>query len=169
MSETTSQPVLRTRGHSFDLVKAWKLRVLNKLSYPEISEMLGVPETTVYSALQRIQALIPNPDEREAFSSVKPQLLDGVEQQLVHSLVEPERLAKASLNNVAYALTQVHTIRRLEEGKSTENIGLLSKMIVQTDEALFDKSTGSRYQLASKSGSSPQAVSEAIPSQPVDK
>lgn len=144
MSETASFPVLRTRGHGFDLIKAWKLRVLNKLTYSEISEQLQVPETTVYNALQRIQSLIPNPEEREAFSSVKPQLLDGVEQQLVASLVEPDRLAKASLNNVAYALTQVHTIRRLEEGKSTENVGLLSKIISTTDDDLFGKSSTSK-------------------------
>ena len=169
MSETASQPVLRTRSHSFDVVKAWKLRVLNKLTYAEIASHLEVPESTVYQALQRINSLIPNPEEREAFSAVKSQLLDAVEQKLVYSLVDEERLAKASLNNVAYAFTQIHTARRLEEGKSTENIGLLSKMIVQTDEALFDKSTRYSSQVASQSGSSPQPISEAIPSQPVDK
>ena len=59
----------------------------------------------------------------------------------VASLTDPETLKKASLNNRAYAFTQVHQARRLEEGKSTENVNVLSKMIGQANADPFGKTT----------------------------
>jgi hypothetical protein len=38
------------------------------------------------------------------------------------ALNDPGKIESASLNNVAYALTQVHGALRLEEGKSTSNL-----------------------------------------------
>ena len=38
---------------------------------------------------------------------------------MLQDLSSEDKRAKASLNNVAYAFNQIHTARRLEEGKST--------------------------------------------------
>ena len=68
-----------------------------------------------------------------------PQGFCTLAMQLMASLLDPERLAKASLNNVAYAFTQIHQAGRLEQGKTTENIGVLSRYISQSNKELFGK------------------------------
>lgn len=56
---------------------------------------------------------------------------------MIASLADPEKLAKASLNNVAYAFQQVHTARRLEEGKSTENKSIITAMLDGAHDKLY--------------------------------
>jgi len=53
---------------------------------------------------------------------MKVPLLKATLARTLNGLNDPDKMEKASLNNVAYALTQVHTALRLEEGKSTANV-----------------------------------------------
>lgn len=63
--------------------------------------------------------------------------MSAAEEQLIASLLDPDKIAKASLNNVAYAFQQIHTARRLEEGKSTENKSIISAMLDGAHNRLF--------------------------------
>lgn len=126
------------RNHKqLDLVQAYKLRVVNRLSFAEIAKALGVPKSSVHAALQRLQKLVPDPDVVRAYEEVRPTLLTAVEQRLIASLTDEAAIEKASLNNRAYAFQQVFNARRLEQGKSTENMALLSKLIESAHQTLF--------------------------------
>ena len=132
-----------TSDRSLDVAKALQLRVKG-LAYSEIGKLL-CPEQpfskqAVHDRLSRFERFLTDPEGVRAAIEARTGLLNAAEFELLHSCLDPEKLAKASLNNVAYALTQVSTLRRLEEGKSTENIGVLSKIVVQNDDGLFPKS-----------------------------
>lgn len=90
-------------------------------------------------ACQRIHGLIPHPARVEAYRNIKAELFDAVEERLLASLMHPDKLEKASLNNVAYALTQVHTAGRLERGQSKQNWCMLARMIMESDQTLFPR------------------------------
>jgi IS30 family transposase len=122
-----------------DLVAAYKLRVVNRLSFAEIAKALNVPKSTVHAALHRLNDLIPDPDAVAAFEAVEANVLTSVKARLLASCLDPKVIAKASLNNRAYAFSQVANHERLVKGQSTSNIGLLAKLIVQADQGLFKK------------------------------
>lgn len=120
-----------------DIAKALKLRLQgNTLS--EIGAVFGVSESAVSQALRKFEGILKNvePGTLTAFSEHRSQLLNAIELELMRSLLQPEALEKASLNNRAYAFQQVHQARRLEEGKSTENLGVLGKIIVSSEDEL---------------------------------
>lgn len=133
------QPSLQPDSPRIDKLKAYQLRVVNKLTYSQIGAIFGVSESAASQCLRKVEAIIGDPEVLQAQESVKTQLYQAAEHKLLASLLEPVKLEKASLNNVAYALTQVHMARRLEEGKSTENVNVLSKMIGRANEDLFGK------------------------------
>ena len=122
-----------------DPLIAYKLRTKNKLTYQEIADQMGVSKQGIHACLARFSDLVHTQDEHEQYQQVKAQLMSTVEERLLASLMDEECLAKASLNNRAYALTAVHTALRLEEGKSSANIGIVTKIITSSDKSLFDK------------------------------
>ncbi len=121
-----------------DLIECWRLRVKNKLTYQEIADHFGCAESSVIRACQRLAELIPDPASVDAYRGVKAEILEGVEQQLLASLIQPEKLKKASTNNVAYAYQQVANQLRLEKGQTTGNIGVLAKLVIDAHEHLAD-------------------------------
>jgi hypothetical protein len=124
------------KSYNFDVLKAYRLRVLNHLSYQEISDQLGAPKSSVYKALAQLVALTHDHERMEQYEEIRPALLSAAEERLIASLVDEETIEKASLNNRAYAFQQLHNARRLEQGKSTGNISVLSKLIVAAEEQL---------------------------------
>lgn len=148
--ETTSrQPV--------DLLKAYKLRVQHGLSYAQIAEATGQPRSSIHRALTDLCALLEDPERLQHFHDVKPKLLSAVEERLIASLVDEEALAKSSLNNRAYAFTQVFNARRLETGQSTNNVSVLGKLILDAEAGLGAE------KLASKTASSTASVAQEEP------
>ena len=122
-----------------DLAECYKLRVLNKLSINELAEYFGVRKQSVSEALQRFAACLPDSPQRDAYEQARPMLLSAVEEQLMASLTDPAKLEKASLNNVAYAFTQVHTARRLEQGQSTSNLAVWAKCVESAHQGLYEQ------------------------------
>lgn len=118
-----------------DLSKALKLRLVNRLTLQEIATQLGTSKQSVQQALSRFSTLCADPDIAHAYEQSRPALLSAVEEQMLQSLVDPSKLEKASLNNVAYSLTQVSQLRRLESGQSTVN-GAFVSLVMQADERL---------------------------------
>ena len=122
-----------------DLVAAYKLRVVNRLSFAEIAKTLSVPKSTVHAALHRLNDLVPDPDAVAAFEAVEASVMTSAKARLLASCLDSDVIAKASLNNRAYAFSQVANHERLVKGQSTSNIGILAKLIVQADHGLFEK------------------------------
>ena len=128
------------RPHTkIDLIQAYKLRVVNRLSYAEIAKALSVPKSTVHAALHRLNDLIPDPDAVAAFEAVEASILTSAKARLLASCLDEDTIAKASLNNRAYAFTQIANHERLIKGQSTSNIGVMSRLVVEADRDLFKK------------------------------
>ena len=105
----------------FDLAEAVKLRISNCMSFGSISKYYGVPKATIIHRLRKIMGLISDPQGNLAYERSRAAIMTGVERVLVEQLLSTDKLKSASLNNVAYTLSQVTAARRLEEGKSTDN------------------------------------------------
>ena len=105
-----------------DINKALELRMKKGLSYGEIAQFFHCSEQAVEQALKRFSALLLKPNEIAAYRGQKGAILESVEARLLHELVDPSRVEKASLNNVAYALGTVGNMTRLEKGQSTSNV-----------------------------------------------
>ena len=112
-----------------DTNKLLKLRLEKHLTYDQIAELTGMPKTTVYERLSWFEKLVKDPEQLQAYREQRGVLLSGVEAQLLTELANSDKLEKASLNNVAYAFGQIHTARRLEEGKSTSNLSVHATLI----------------------------------------
>ena len=136
--ETAQNQGGHAKAYNFDVLKAYRLRVLNRLSYQEIADQLGEPKSSVYKALAQLVALTHDQERMEQYEEIRPALLSAAEERLLASLVDEEAIQKATLNNRAYAFQQLHTARRLEQGKSTSNqaLSLLGQIVVRAEEKL---------------------------------
>lgn len=123
----------RTAGPKIDLCQAYKLRVINRLSYKEIARTLGVAKSSVHAALRRLNHVMPDPEQVQAFEEVEPYILTGVKMKLLASLTDEECIKKASLNNRGFAFTQVANHERLVKGQSTINTSFMIKAILASD------------------------------------
>jgi hypothetical protein len=124
------------KSYNFDVLLAYRLRVMNHLSYQEIADQLGKPKSSVYKALAQLVALTHDHERMQQYEEIRPALLSAAEERLLCSLVDEETIGKASLNNRAYAFQQLHSARRLESGQSTRNLALLGKIIVAAEKHL---------------------------------
>lgn len=60
-------------------------------------------------------------DKVENFRTVKSDILDAAQLEMLKSAVSPEKLKKAPLGQIAYSFRQFYDANRLEIGKSTQN------------------------------------------------
>lgn len=88
----------------------------------EIAKAVGCSPDTVYNVLRKYRDVFPEIDNVQDYQKVRGQLLSATEFRLLKSLNDENKIAKASLNQAAYAARQVHDMRRLEDGLSTKNI-----------------------------------------------
>jgi transcriptional regulator with XRE-family HTH domain len=139
----------------FDVAKALKLRMENKLTYQEIADQLGVSKQAIYDRLHKVSKLFNDPSIVNAIDSVAVPVMKSVQWTMLAEMLDPDRLKSASLNNIAYSFTQVNNARRLEEG---QGIGIdFNVNVIQT---LGDKTKDLRTMLESLS--STQDVVPAI-------
>ena len=111
------------KGESkIDVLQALKLRLHNRLSYDEIAKRFGVTKTAVYHVLSEFAKITENPEIVEGYASIRGKLLTAGEFELLKEIFDPEKLKKASLNNVAYAFSHDYNANRLERGESTRNV-----------------------------------------------
>ena len=131
-AEVLARPVRTPRpgGRKFDHSIALEY-ALRGLPYQAIADKFKVHVSTVKQALSKYQHLLNElqPGALQAYREKRADLFTVVEREMMASLVDPAAMAKASLNNRAYAFQQIHTARRLEEGKSTENKSILTAML----------------------------------------
>ena len=102
------------------------------VSFQAIGKELGMSKPNVIYYWKKIVTLL-NPDILKEFERKKVSLYKTAEMLLLSEVMNPDKLQKASLNNAAYALAQVHTARRLEEGLSTSNL-CYAEILMQKDE-----------------------------------
>ena len=126
------------RQRKFDHGAALEL-ALQGWRYSDIATRFSVHESSVKQALSKYQHILSGLQhgELETYRKHRTELFTVTERELMASLTDPEKLAKASLNNVAYAFQQIHTARRLEEGKSTENKSIITAMLDGAHDKLY--------------------------------
>lgn len=105
-----------------DTAKAIKMRLQGGMTYREIGNAFGVDKSTVHKHLKPFIALLRNPGAIQSYRDSRADLLTSAELALLSDIANADRRKKASLNNTAYALRQVHDMRALEEGKPTARV-----------------------------------------------
>jgi hypothetical protein len=78
----------------------------------------------------------------------------------LRSLLDEEAIEKASLNNRAFAFSQLFNAHRLATHQSTENVGILGKLILTAEDNLGASKTTSR--------SGQRALQEDVVAKPAD-
>jgi len=119
------------KSEKFPLSEAIKLRIENRLTFKEIADRYGVSKQAVHSKLRKFIRILGEPDINNAYKEQRKQILSATERVLIESMLDPTKLKNASLNNIAYSFQQIHTARRLEEGHSTQNIGVHALLVEQ--------------------------------------
>ena len=106
-----------------DLSRVLKLRLVNKLTYPEIAKQFGCSKQAIHKALGRVAHLMDRPEALDAYQDHKDNILAAAQLEVIDNLVDPVRLKKASVNNLAYAAQSLDNMIRLQRGETTSNIG----------------------------------------------
>ena len=106
-------------GKKLDLAEVIKLKDVNNLSYNQIGKQLGYSGPYIHKAYNKFKDLVQDTDTSNNFSDNRVRILSSIEMNMLQDMVNVDKREKASLNNVAYAFNQIHTARRLEEGKGT--------------------------------------------------
>jgi predicted DNA-binding protein YlxM (UPF0122 family) len=95
---------------------------LKGASYEMIARAEGVSRRAVVNALKMFEPIFVEIKNLKTFREVKTDLIDATQLRLLKSMNDEDKISKASLNNVAYAFTQMHQAGRLERGQSTANV-----------------------------------------------
>ena len=122
-SKTNSLPQAIDRRRKIDIGKALQLRIEGKLTYKEIAKQLGHSKQGIIKALKPFINLLKDPGAVSAYNHNRSKFLNAVEMELVAEMVDPDKVKKASINNIAYAANTVHNMYRLNEGQTTQNTG----------------------------------------------
>lgn len=119
-----------------DVPKALKLRVVHKLSYAEIAQRFGVSKQAVHDRLSKISNLLEDPELTGGYRENKSDILEAAQMRMVNEMLDPGKIEKASVNNLAYAAGQLDNMIRLERGQSTSNIATYE--VLSREEAAID-------------------------------
>jgi hypothetical protein len=139
-------PPTKPKHNRVDVAKALKLR-LQGATLPAIAALQGVSKQAIDPALTAFEPFLKGcePGQLTAYSEERASLFNVVEGHLTASLLDPAAMAKASLNNRAYALKVIHEARRLESGQATSNVSVIGKLVMAAESKLgtpgIDKSS----------------------------
>ena len=135
----------------FDVQEAVKLRFINKLTFQEIADKFGVSPQAVFKRIRGLIEIINDPQLNQAYADNRAELLTGAERVLLSAVVDREKIKSASLNNAAYALRQVHDMRRLEQDLSTANIAqnIKARSMADDDRKALERALQSMYEQGS--------------------
>jgi DNA-binding CsgD family transcriptional regulator len=94
------------------------------LTHNEIAPIVECHPQTVSRTLEKFKEFFTDLDKTVEYQQVRGQLLNAAESRLLRSVVDEQAIEKASLNQRAYAMKEVHNMRRLNENLSTSNTSL---------------------------------------------
>ena len=111
--------IIPNTRNKIDIIEAFKLKFQHHLTYAEIADRFGVKAPSVHASLKRFLHILHNPEESAAYEQNRTQILTAVEFRLVNQLANRKKIKAASLNNIAYAVSQINNMVRLEKGQPT--------------------------------------------------
>lgn len=97
-----------------------ELRAKN-VPVPAIAASVGLSVPAVEVRISKLRNILQSMDKLDDWEKQKANLLSAAQHELLKSMLREDKLEKASVNNLAYALTQVHTATRLERNQATAN------------------------------------------------
>ena len=129
---------LPTKKYNFDVGHALALRLNNFLSYDQISKQLDIPKATLHKGLKPFLDALSDPEAIKAYEQHEPHLISAAKLKIFTQMLDTDVLKSASLNNLAYAHSQLNTVKRLEEDKSTANVAYadMTRQMKDIDEEL---------------------------------
>ena len=95
---------------------------LNGYKAAEIAKLHNRPTNTVYNRLERWRALRDHFQSVEEFRKDRSNILDAVESMSLQSLATKLDAGEGNLQQLSSVFREVFKARRLETGKSTQNI-----------------------------------------------
>lgn len=101
------------------------------VAHAEIARSLGCSRSTVINTLKEFAAVFDELPNVKTYQEHKADLLSAAELKVLKSLVQGDKLAKATLNQSAYALQVLHNAGRLERGQATNITASYSKVITE--------------------------------------
>ena len=125
---------LVAQGQAVDIKRAVQLR-LKGMTYPDIAKIMGVTKQAVHKALLPLANILTKTESLPAYQANKADIIDNLQAEMARQLVDPAKIQKATLGNVAYAMRQLNDIGRLERDLSTSNVAYadLTKTIDEID------------------------------------
>jgi hypothetical protein len=127
-----------------DVQKALKLRLQGN-TFEEIGAVLGVSKQAVEQRLDGFKeflAGITDVGQLESYAEERKSILNAAEMKLLGAVLDEDAIKKAPLAARTMAFGVLYDKRRLEEGKSTENLGILGKLIVESEGELGAENSG---------------------------
>ena len=128
----------RTKGatetrHMRELREMKKIITLHKKNLPaaDIAKVINKSPQTVSRAIKKFGEYFECLDEVEDYRANKSELLDAAELRILKSMMEGDKISKATLNQAAYAFQQLHNAGRLERGQATNITASYSKVITE--------------------------------------
>lgn len=115
---------LNNTPNRIDVMKAFKLRVENELTYQQIADLFKVSPAAVHERLKPILKFIDNPDIHNLYRANKATIAESVQYQYLEALLDTERMKKASANNMGYVVQVLDNMIRLEQNKPTSNVAV---------------------------------------------
>lgn len=125
----TTQPEPKQKRDVIDVVKAFKMRYLQGNTLQQIGDHFGCDKSAVHQKLATFEKMLKNAGMIEAYEQNRAKILSVAEMEMVSDILDSEKREKATLGNAAYAFTQIHNARRLEEDLSTANVNHQSLII----------------------------------------
>ena len=108
-----------------DVVKALRYRLYHKLSYREIAEKFNCHHSAVQRALEPFLVFLEQPPQViDAYQQFEAFFVSVAKLRLLEFLIRRDKLEKATVNQIAYALAQLDHIYRLSTNQATENIDI---------------------------------------------
>jgi len=93
-----------------------------KVPMRQIAKATDLPLSTVRDRIAKFSKVFEQLENVPDYREMKSSLLSAAELALLKSAMDPSKLDKASVNNLAYAFTQFNMANRLERGESTANV-----------------------------------------------
>lgn len=94
------------------------------LSHLEIAKVAECHPATVTKCVQRFKEFFDEVETAEGYQDLRQKVLNATEFKLLRSVADDSAIEKAPLNQRAYALKEVHNMRRLDANLSTSNTSL---------------------------------------------
>jgi hypothetical protein len=102
-----------------DLAEAFKLKFKHNYTFQQLANRYGVVPSAVHGALKNFLNLMHSPEQSRIYEEKRAEILNSVEFRIVTQMVNKKKLKAASLNNLAYAASQINNMIRLEKGQPT--------------------------------------------------